>query len=247
MVTPTTGARADANCANVPVIVDEQLHGHDRPDAPGRRLPQRHLLPTASGVPYVTDLQLAHTADGQTIIVYYFTSASTIPKRVIVEEKRSTRPDDRHAAVPEDHLHRCVGPARATGTQWWLDSSSTARNGAIAQQLFPACSPAMPAMANPTVTSSLDYGVVYVYNGDVGQAGTSNGLRRGTFSTTGANCQPRTWVVTPTAGGTKDCHVTGWVDPSYAVYQNRRDDGQQGRRRAPDGGGGWQHLDHGLR
>jgi hypothetical protein len=220
MVTPTTGARADANCANVPVIVDNNCTGTTGLTLQGGVYLNGTLLPTASGVPYVTDLQLAHTADGQTIIVYYFTNASTIPKRVIIEEKRSTN----QTIVTRQCLKTTftdAGACSGTGTQWWLDSSSTARNGAIAQQLFSGLFSRYAGDGlTPTVTSPLDYGVVYVYNGDVGQAGTSNGLRRGTFSTTGANCQPRTWVVTPTAGGTKDCHVTGWVDPSYAIYQN---------------------------
>ena len=82
----------------------------------------------------------------------------------------------------------------------------------------------------PTVTAPLDYGVLYVYNADVGQVSTSNGLRRGTFSATGAHCQPRT-AVAPAAGGTKDCHVTGWVDPTYAIYQDTGHVGQQNAAR----------------
>ena len=49
----------------------------------------------------------------------------------------------------------------------------------------------------PTVTAPLDYGVLYVYNADIGQVTTSNGLRRGTFSATG--CTPQT---SAGAGGT---------------------------------------------
>jgi hypothetical protein len=39
-------------------------------------------------------------------------------------------------------------------------------------------------------------------------------LRRGTFSATA--CTPQT----AGAGGTKDCHVTGLVNPTYAIYQD---------------------------
>ena len=82
MINPSSGARADGNCANVPVIVDNNCTGTTGLTLQGGIYVNGALLPTASGVPYVTDLQLANTDDGQTFIVYYSTSASTISKRV---------------------------------------------------------------------------------------------------------------------------------------------------------------------
>ena len=61
--------------------------------------------------------------------------------------------------------------------------------------------------------------MLYVYNADIGEESTLNGLRRGTFATTGANCAPQT-AGGPTANGTEDCHATGRVDPTYAIYQD---------------------------
>ena len=69
------------------------------------------------------------------------------------------------------------------GGTWYLDISPTARGGSINQQVF-------TGVFTPNLTT--DYGVIYVYNADIGQAGTLNGLRRGTFSTAGAGCTPQT-------------------------------------------------------
>jgi hypothetical protein len=224
MYTPTTGpgagSRAQANCANVPVVLDNECTLTTVTTLQGGIYVNGSLLPTASGVPYVADIQLANTADGQTIVIYYSTSGSSIPKRIIIEEKRSTN----QTIVTRQCLKTTFTDAGACisgGTQWWLDSSTTARNGLIAQQVFTGVFSRFPGDGVvPSTTPPLDYGVLYVYNADIGQVGTSNGLRRGTYSTAGVNCQPRTHVVTPTAGGTKDCHTTGWSDPTYAIYQS---------------------------
>jgi Tfp pilus assembly protein PilX len=216
------GNTRDTNCGGVPVIVDGNcgttgltlLGGvYIWPGTAGT------LLPTSGGVPYVTDLQLANTADGQTLIIYTWTGAggTTNPnRRVIIEEKRSTNQtivtrQCLKTGTPTD-TSACT---TSTGGTWYLDTSSTARNGAINQQVFSGLFSRYAGDGlTPTVTAPLDYGVIYVYNADVGQVSTSNGLRRGYFSTTG--CTPRQ----AGAGGTKDCHTTGWVDPSYAIYQN---------------------------
>ena len=216
MPTPTSGPRADSpNCANIPVIVD-----NDCTNLTGMLLGgiyvQGGLLPTSGGVPYVTDLQLAHTGAGQTIVIYTWTGepGTTNPnRRVIIEENRTpnqtivTRQCLKTGGSPSD-TSAC---STSTGGTWYLDISPTARGGSINQQIF-------TGVFTPNLTT--DYGVIYVYNADIGQAGTLNGLRRGTFSTAGAGCTPQTAGMVSGTPGTEDCHVTGRVDPTHAIYQS---------------------------
>jgi len=217
MINPTTGARAQAFCAGIPVIVDNECNNTTGLTLQGGVYINGALMPVASGVPYVTDFHLAHTADGQTIVIYSYTGTGTNPnRRIIIEEKRSTNQtivtrQCLKTGTPTD-TSACT---TSTGGTWYLDMSGTARNGGINQQVFSGLFSRYAGDGlTPTVTAPLDYGVIFVHNADVGQVGTSNGLRRGYFSTTG--CTARL----AGAGGTKDCHVAGWVDPSYAIYQN---------------------------
>jgi hypothetical protein len=211
----------DATCSTVPVIVDGNCSA-----APGNLYGGIYIwpsatsaaFPTSGGVPYVTDIQLANTDDGQTIIVYYYTGTGTNPnKRVIIEEKRSAN----QTIVTRQCLKTTFTDAGAcanSGTQWWLDSSSTGKNSSnisINQQVFTGVFSRYPADGIvPASGVPLDYGVLYVYNADLGRANTLTGLRRGFFSTSG--CTPRQ----AGAGGTKDCHISGWSDPNYAVFQS---------------------------
>jgi hypothetical protein len=227
-----TGNTRDGNCSAVPVIIDGNCTGGGAtintllggiyiwPGTAGT------ALPSASGVPYVTDVQLANTSDGQTIVIYTWTgvAGTTNPnRRVIIEEKRSTnetfvtRQCLKTGASPND-TSSCT---TTTGGTWYLDMSSTARGGVINQQRFTGLLSRYPGDGlTPTTAVPLDYAVMFVNNADLGQVNTLNGLRRGTFSTSGATCQPRTYVLSGTAGGTKDCHVTGWSDPGYAIFQS---------------------------
>ena len=68
----------------------------------------------------------------------------------------------------------------------------------------------------PTVTAPIDNHVLYVYNADVGQVGTSNGLRRGTFSATA--CTPQT--VGGAGLGDRGLPRHRLVNPTYAIYQD---------------------------
>jgi hypothetical protein len=181
------------------------------------------LLPNnASGIPYVTDIQLANTTDGQTIVVYYYTGTGTNPnKRVIIEEKRSTNQTivTRQCLKASGNFNDSPGTCSNTGTQWWFDNSATARNGTINQQLFTGVfSRNVSDGLAPTVASPIDDAVLYVANADIGQVGTSNGLRRGTFTVTGT-CTPRT-TGAGTGSTTDACHGVGWSDPNYAIFQN---------------------------
>ena len=81
--------------------------------------------------------------------------------------------------------------------------------------------------SGPTVASPLDYGVVYVYNADIGQVGTSNGLRRGTYTATGANCSASDVGRTPARAGRRTAMSRAGSDPIYAIYQNTADDGRR--------------------
>ena len=135
-------------------------------------------------------------------------------RRVIIEENRTpnqtivTRQCLKTGGSPSD-TSAC---STSSGGTWYLDISPTARGGSINQQIF-------TGVFTPNLTT--DYGVIYVYNADIGQAGTLNGLRRGTFSTAGAGCTPQTAGMVSRTPGTEDCHVTGRVDPTHAIYQAR--------------------------
>jgi hypothetical protein len=197
----------DPNCDELHVIVDGNC-GMGGLTLLGGIYAHGDNLPTSGGVPYVTDLQLANTTVGQTIVIYTYTGAGTNPnRRVIIEENRNTnqtivtRQCLKTGASPTDTSACATGP----GDTWWLDVSPTALGGTINQQVF-------TGVFTPNL--STDYGVLYVYNADIGQVGTLNGLRRGTFNTAG--CAPQT----PGNGGTKDCHVPGRVAPSHAIYQD---------------------------
>jgi hypothetical protein len=213
--TPTVGdaTRAQANCANVPVVVDNECTALT-PTLLGGVFVNGSLLATSGGVPYVTDLQLAHTSDGQTIVIYTYTpgcAGCTNPnRRIIIEEKRSTNQTIVTRQCLKTGAEQTDAGTCSTGSGiWYLDTSSTARNGAINQQVF-------TGVFTPDLGT--DYGVVYVHNANIGLLGTLNGLRRGIFSTAG--CTPQL----AGAGGTKDCHTTGWNDPAYAIYQDTGND-----------------------
>jgi hypothetical protein len=216
MPTPTSGGtQAQAECAGIPVIVDNECAnatGTLRGGIyiwPGPNVSPPFLLPTRTEggvlVPYVTDIQLANTSVGQTIVIYTWTGVvgTTDPnRRVIIEENRTTN----QTIVTRQCLKTDPLSLSCTATGFWHpDTSSTARDGAINQQVF-------AGVFTPNL--STDYGVLYVYNADIGREDTPNGLRRGSFIISG--CTPQTQG----AGGTKDCLFVGRVDPTYAIYQN---------------------------
>jgi hypothetical protein len=230
MPTPTSGTNADANCSQIPVIVDNECTNPTGTLMGGIYIwpgPSATLLPTSGGVPYVTDLQLAHTGAGQTIVIYTWTgeAGTTNPnRRVIIEENRTTT---NQTIVTRQCLKTGGSPsdtsacATNTGGTWYLDMSPTALNGSINQQVFTGVfSRNVGDGLSPTVTQPLDYAVIYAFNADIGREDTLNGLRRGTFSTAGAGCTPQTAGKVSGTPGTEDCHVTGRVDPLHAIYQS---------------------------
>jgi hypothetical protein len=230
MPTPTSGTRAQAGCAGIPVIVDNHCSSTAPPDLKGGIYVNGNLLPTSGGVTHVTDLQLAHTGVGQTIVIYSWTGqpGTTNPnRRVIIEENRTTSPPTTivtrqclKTGTSQDHTSAC---ATSTGGAWHLDVSSTALGGNINQQVFPGVfSRNVGDGLSPTVTQPLDYAVVYVFNADIGREDTLDGLRRLSFSTTSTGvpgCTPHTHG-TGVLAGTRDCHVPGGVDPGHAVFQD---------------------------
>jgi hypothetical protein len=208
------------------VIVDGNCTGTAGIDLKGGIYVNGNLLPTSGGAPHVTDVQLANTADGQTVVIYSYSGTGTNPnRRVIIEEKRSTN----ETIVTRQCLKSTFTDAAVctnSGTQWWLMATSAAAPDAaqiaaqvpIRQQVFTGVF-SRNVLDNlvPTVAAPLDYDVLYVYNANIGQVGTSNGLRRGTFVVTGA-CQPRT---AGTGNNTTSaCHGTAFNDPTYAIYQS---------------------------
>jgi hypothetical protein len=234
MPTPTSGTNADANCSQIPVIVDSECTNPTGILRGGIYIwsgSTGTLLPTSSGVPYVTDLQLAHNGVGQTIVIYAWTGelGTTNPnRRVIIEENRTTSPFPttivtrqclKTGASPSDTSACATSP----GGAWYLDMSSTARDGNINQQVFTGVfSRNVGDGLSPTETQPLDYAVVYVFNADIGREDTLNGLRRGSFLTTSTavpTCTPQTHAI-GALPGTKDCHVPGRVDPAHAIYQD---------------------------
>lgn len=213
MVTPTSGARADANCANVPVVVDNNCTGTSGMALLGGIYVNGGLLWSTGGVPTLTDLQLAHTDVGQTIVAYWYTGSGTRPnRRIIIEENRVTN----QTIVTRQCLKTTLtdaAPCTTTGTAWWV-MGTTSGDAQVNAQV-----PIRQQVFNGVFTPDLstDYGVIYVYNANLGIVDTSNGLRRGTFSSTG--CTPQTAGST----GTWACHAVGQVDPGYAVYQDPTD------------------------
>ena len=173
-----TGVSRDALCANVPVIVDGNctmagltlLGGIYVWNGNTTNTP--NALPASGGLLYVTDIQLAHTNTGQTIIVYTYTGTGTNPnRRTIIEEKRGT-----NQTIVTRQCLKTTGQLTDTGTcstaggTWYLDTSSTARNGTINQQVFTGVfSRNVGDGLAPTVTAPIDNHVLYVYNADVGQ------------------------------------------------------------------------------
>jgi hypothetical protein len=227
----------DPNCDQIPVIVDGNCtHATGQPLLGGIYIwpgSTGALLPSGGGgIPYVTSIQLANTAVGQTIVIYTYTGTGTNPnRRVIIEENRATyktivtRQCLKTGTERNDSTGTCSTTATGGTPEWWLDTSSTANIGAIKinqQEFAGVFSRNVGDGLTPTVTQPLDYAVVYVFNADIGQEGTLNGLRRGTFSTTSIavpNCTPQIHGIGATPG-TKDCHATGRVDPAHAIYQD---------------------------
>jgi hypothetical protein len=138
----------------------------------------------------VRDLQLAHTNVGQSIVIQTSSSKRTL----IVEDVNAgtvtvTRQCLKTGTPPSDAQVTCNGGAGAT---WWQDQ--TLGPGWQQQVLTGLFSP----------DPATDRGMIFVYDGDIGQVGTSNGLRRGTYNTA-------------------DIHAVGWVDTAFAIYQNTVD------------------------
>jgi hypothetical protein len=151
----------------------------------------------------VRDLLLAHTATGQTIVIY--TSSS---QRTVIEEgqpiagQTRVRRECRKAAGALDG-----GVCDSTGTEWYLLGPTHAA-ALFREQIFDGVFSPTPA---------IDRGVIYVADGpgsggNIGQTGTAGdpstlrGLRRGTFQTLPSN----------TNGGID-------LSPLYAIYQDTAD------------------------
>jgi hypothetical protein len=137
----------------------------------------------------VRDLQLAHTNAGQSIVIYTASNRRTL----IVEDVNAgtvtvTRQCLKTGTPPTD-AGACNGGAGAT---WWEDTNFAA---ALRVQTLNGLFSPDPAT---------DRGIIFVYDGDIGQVNTSNGLRRGTYNTA-------------------DIHATGWVDAAFAIYQDTAD------------------------
>ena len=217
--TMPTAISRDGNCAQVPVIVDGNCSTTGM-NLLGGIYVNGNILQPSGGVPTLIDLQLANVDNrGQTIVAYWYTGTGTNPnRRIIIEENRATN----QVIVTRQCLKSTFTDAAVctnSGTQWWLMAASPSAPDVaqitaqvpIRQQVF---------TGSFTPNASTDYGVIYVFNANIGQVNTLNGLRRGTFAQTGANCQPQTSVLSPGVGGTKDCHGTAFVDPNSAIYQD---------------------------
>jgi hypothetical protein len=135
----------------------------------------------------VRDLQLAHTASGQAIVIYTSTS-----RRTIIEEGQPAAGQTRVTRQCLKTTFSDAASCNSSGTQWWADPNFPA---ALQQQT-------LTGVFSPDTAT--DRGIIFVYNGDIGVAGTANGLRRGTYNTA-------------------DIHAVGWVDAAYAIYQDTVD------------------------
>jgi hypothetical protein len=140
----------------------------------------------------VSDVQLAHTDAGQTIVIYTATN-----RRTIVEEGQPGAGQTRvrrqclKSGGQANDGGTCNGGA---GAQWYLHDPADATLGAPPEQIF-------DGVFSPN--TGTDLGMLFVYNADIGQAGGSTGLRRGIFGNSGTNY-----------------NTVGWWDMPYAIYQD---------------------------
>jgi hypothetical protein len=145
----------------------------------------------------VRELLLAHTNNGQTIVIY-----TAVDKRTIIEEGQplvgQTRV--RRQCLKGVGQQTAAGTCSGSGTQWWDDTGVVA---ALRDQTF-------TGVFSPDMAT--DRGLIFVTGnigttGTAGTASTLHGLRRGIF-------------VTPATGA--GSNTNGGIDltPLYAVYQD---------------------------
>ena len=159
----------------------------------------------------VQNILLAHNPNGgqgQTIVIY--TAAN---RRTVIQEDRaantvSVRRECRKSAGNFNDSPGVCAAEGAGGTQWFLvfgnpDARVTAQVPIKTQTFAGVFSPELPAAAG----TPPDSGLIYVFNGDIGQVNTLNGLRRGTFV-----------PLAPAANN----NTNGGIDlsPLYAIYQD---------------------------
>jgi hypothetical protein len=204
---PPTPPTPNASCNAVPVVVDNNCTDTNVAELkggiyvwPGSGCGD--CLPASGGVPYVRNVLLAHTDKGQTIVIYTQTN-----RRTVIEEDRTmgqvrVRRECRKA-TPNFNDDAACAIAGSGGTQWWLLGLSEP-GAAIRQQTFTGVfSPELPAPAD----TPPDSGMIYVAGANVGQAGTVNGLRRGTF-------------VPLSPASSNDTNGGVDLSPAYAIYQD---------------------------
>jgi hypothetical protein len=153
----------------------------------------------------VTDLLLANTATGQTIVIYTATN-----RRTVIEELAGNQTRVRRQCLKTTFNDTA---ACAAGTQWFLLPTTDTNGGAYRDQMF-------NGVFSPN--TSTDYGVIFV-QGNIGQTGTAGspstlfGLRRGTYSLTGVDLTPPYAVYQDTVTLTRGMRLTVAADGNIFV------------------------------
>jgi hypothetical protein len=174
-------------CGTAPVIVSNDCNANP-PGTPG----------TLAGGIFVngsaTDLLLASTAQGQTIVIYTSTT-----RRTIIEEGQPAAGQTRvrRQCLKNAAATTAIGDAAACaggGSQWYLLPPADANGGGYRDQTF-------NGVFSPDAAT--DRGMIFVTSnigsaGTVGSPSTLFGLRRGTYSLTGVDL----------------------ATPLYAIYQD---------------------------
>jgi hypothetical protein len=207
-------------CATIPVIVDNDCVNAS-PASPALKGGIYVNGTITTPVRQVRDILLAHTNNGQVIVIYTAANRRT----VIVEDRTlsqvTVRRECRKATGAGD-AGNCLA-AGTGGVEWYLLKPTDADGGAIRTQTFSGVfTPVLPSAAG----TPPDSGMIYVYNADIGIVDTFNGLRRGTFV-----------ALSPAASN----NVNGGVDltPLYAIYQSTVTAGQGSRLTVAADGNIW--------
>jgi hypothetical protein len=164
----------------------------------------------------VTDLLLANTALGQTIVIY---TSST--RRTIIEEGQpgAGQTRVRRQCLKNAAATQAIGDAAACaggGTQWYLLPPADANGGAYRDQTF-------TGVFSPDAAT--DSGMIFV-TGSIGSAGTAGnpatlfGLRRGTYSLTGVDLTPQYAIYQDTGNATRGMRVTVAADRDIYIAGN---------------------------
>jgi hypothetical protein len=187
-------------CGTAPVIVSNDCNANN--PTPGT---------LAGGIfvnGSVTDLLLADTPAGQTIVIYTSTT-----RRTIIEEGQPVAGQTRVRRQCLKTTFTDAAACNSGGTQWFLLPTSDGSGGAYRDQRF-------TGVFSPDAAT--DRGLIFV-TGNIGQTGTAGspstlfGLRRGTYSLTGVDLTPQYALYQDTTNPARGMRLTVAADGNIFV------------------------------